>query len=402
MALSFVRRSCAAVVSHSRTGGAVAAGGAPLEAGRAAAAATAAGPPPPPLGDYGAFWAAVSEGAARERARLLADEDEEEERRRRRNRERRGAEAQRSLRVALLGAPNAGKSELTNALVGAAVTAVSPKTNTTRVATLGSVTVGDAQLVLSDTPGVVGREHVRDRSHSRKVQLAWDAACRADHMLFIVDAERQLRTPDPRVPRLVARLADEMERHAVAGEGTPRSALVLNKADLLPRAERPAMLHLARELGALHAFDDVYFLSAKQRQGTDELLERLLEAAVPRPWEMGPDERSDLGEAGIALEVVRSQFFRRLHQELPYAVEPVHVSWEDFRNGSVRIEQDLVVDSERHRKIVVGGKGAAIGQVGRRARLVLESAFNRRVHLILNVVVDARRRRLVRESATGP
>lgn len=299
-------------------------------------------------------------------------------------------ELQKSLRVAVIGAPNAGKSTLVNSLVGEQISAVSHKTNTTRTEMLGAVTHGDTQLVFYDTPGVVSVESIRSGGHTSRVTSAWRAAARADVLLFVIDAERQAGAPDPRVERLIANVSEELERVCmtrVSGVPPPPSVLVLNKVDLLPRPVDLIVGPLSYDLGKLHTFEAHFSLSALTERGTEKLQEFLRERAVQRPWDVPPERATDRSQAAQALEIVREAMFGRLHQELPYTVRIQHVSWQPLADGSVRIEQALMVASHSQRKLVVGSGGATIGQLGIAARKRLEKLFGRRVHLFLRVKI---------------
>lgn len=301
--------------------------------------------------------------------------------------------------MAVVGAPNAGKSTLTNALVGRTITAVSRKTNTTRMEALGALTVGDTQILLVDTPGVVTPESLHGDAHGSRVVNAWRAAASADVIMFLVDAHRQATTPDGRVTRLLARTAEEL---ATAGPPPPRAwlpdaptrrfpppaLLVLNKTDLLPEATRERHLAaLLRELSPLHDFEAAFGVSALDAAGVAPLAAHLATHATLERWPLPPERATDAGPAAQALTATREAMFERLHAELPYGVALRHVSWTDFRDGSVRIEQALVVATDAQRRIVIGRNGATVGQMGIAARKALEKLFGRRVHLILRVKV---------------
>jgi GTPase Era involved in 16S rRNA processing len=225
-------------------------------------------------------------------------------------------------------------------------------------------------------------------------------------------------TPDPRVPSLLSRVAaelaavaPELRAHLARGGGgedgspprpfPPPAVLVLNKTDLLPPAQRQRALELLlRTLSPLHPFDAAFGVSALQRRGVAPLAEHLLAAGRPGAWPLPPERATDAGPAAQALTATREALFDRLHAELPYGIALRHVSWTNFRDGSVRIEQALVVPTDAQRKIVVGRGGAAVGQLGIAARKTLERLFGRRVHLILRVKV-ARGRRAAREGDEG-
>jgi GTPase Era involved in 16S rRNA processing len=214
-------------------------------------------------------------------------------------------------------------------------------------------------------------------------------------------------SPDPRVPALLSRVAAELA--AVAPEASahnegdaerpfpPPAVLVLNKTDLLPAATRQrALASLLASLSPLHPFAAAFGVSSLQKAGTAPLAAHLLACARPATWPLPPERATDAGPAAQALTATREALFERLHAELPYGLALRHVSWTDFRDGSARIEQVLVVPTDAQRKIVIGRGGAAIGQLGISARKTLERLFGRRVHLILRVKV-ARGRRAARE-----
>jgi len=266
------------------------------------------------------------------------------------------------------------------------VTAVSRKTNTTRLETLGALTCGDTQILLVDTPGVVTPESMHGDAHGSRVVGAWRAAASADVILFLVDAHRQATVPDGRVTRLLQRTAEEL---ALAGPAPqrpwladapprpfpPPAVLVLNKTDLLPEATRERHLAaLLRELSPLHDFEVAFGLSALDAAGVAPLAAHLVAHAAKERWPLPPERATDAGPAAQALTATREAMLR-------------HVSWTDFRDGSVRVEQALVVASDAQRRIVVGRHGATVGQMGIAARKSLEKLFGRRVHLILRVKV---------------
>ena len=226
----------------------------------------------------------------------------------------------------------------------------------------------------------------------------------------------QITAPDPRIPNLLSRVAAELvavaphrRRPPWADEASPDAAvadaapfpppavLVLNKTDLLPAASRQrALTSLLSALSPLHAFDAAFGVSSLQRRGVAPLAAHLLSHARPGTWALPPERATDAGPAAQALTATREALFDRLHAELPYGIALRHVSWTNFRDGSVRIEQALVVPTDAQRRIVVGRGGAAIGQLGIAARKTLERLFGRRVHLILRVKV-ARGRRAAQE-----
>jgi GTP-binding protein Era len=324
-------------------------------------------------------------------------------------------ERQKSIRVGILGVPNAGKSELVNALVGAKVSAVSRKTNTTRMETIGTTTREDTQLVFLDLPGIVGPEHYRNKAHESKVTMGWAAASTCDAILFVVDANRQARKADWRVRETIDSLTEQMRKLRYeeflspedeyedaddVGEddedlvtnktSPPPGILVLNKVDLMDRSKRAEQLpELVQSLATdpKKTFSKAFPVSALHSVGTEALFNHLLTLAKYRPWDYSPSESTAMNDRSRAIEVVRESVYDQVHKEICYGIEIVHKSWEDFRDGSVRIEHDLFVKSGGNRKIVVGKDGRTIGQIGVKARHVLEALLGRRVHLLLNVRV---------------
>lgn len=299
-------------------------------------------------------------------------------------------ENQKCIRVGIVGVPNAGKSQLVNTLVGSLVSAVSPKTNTTRGETLACVTKNDTQVLFVDLPGVVGPEHYRNPKHAAKVGSAWAAAASCDSILFIVDAHRQATRPDPRVSELLRGARENLERLRYtkdSGLAIPKSILALNKVDLFDAKTRDHVKRVARDLSTLHPFSHLFPISAKRGAGVCNVLDYFVSEAPSRKWELDPKQTTDKSKIDQAIEVVRECVYQRLHKELPYNVVPLHDTWENFRNGSYKIEQTLVVDSVNVKQIVVGRRGSTIGQIGIRARTILEEVFGTRVHLVLHVKV---------------
>ena len=324
-------------------------------------------------------------------------------------------ERQKSIRVGILGVPNAGKSELVNALVGAKVSAVSRKTNTTRMETIGTTTRDDTQVVFLDLPGIVGPEHYRNRAHESKVTSGWAAASTCDAILFVVDANRQAKKADWRVRETIDAMTEQMRKlryeeflfpeededeekdeenekdDVVTNKAAPPPGiLVLNKVECLDRSKRSEQLpELIQSLATdpKKTFSKAFPVSALHSVGTETLFNHLISLAKPRPWDYSPSESTAMNDRSRAIEVVRESVYDQVHKEICYGIEIVHKSWEDFRDGSVRIEHDLFVKSGGNRKIVVGKDGRTIGQIGVKARHVLEALLGRRVHLLLNVRV---------------
>jgi GTP-binding protein Era len=270
--------------------------------------------------------------------------------------------------VALIGAPNSGKSTLLNRLVGHKLAIVTPKAQTTRNRLLGIATEGRAQIVFVDTPGIFAPRRRLDRA---MVAAAWSGAEDADEALLLVDASRGVNQDTRRI----------LDRLAERGR---RSILALNKIDLVPR-ER--LLGLADALSREGLFDPIFMISGLKGDGVEDV-KRHLAANLPQgPWLFPEDQLSDASERLIAAEVTREQVFLQLHDELPYASTVETEQWEDKPDGSVRIEQVIYVQRPSQRAIVLGEGGKRIKTIGARARAELEDMLDRRVHLFLFVKV---------------
>ena len=244
-------------------------------------------------------------------------------------------EATRCGFIALIGAPNAGKSTLTNALVGSKVTIVSRKVQTTRALLRGIAIVGDAQLVLMDTPGIFAPRRRLDRA---MVTTAWGGAHDADIVVLLIDAKKGV---DEEAEAILARLA----------EVAKPKVLVLNKIDL---TDKPSLLTLAQAINAKAKFDATFMLSAVSHDGVDDLKAWLAAHAPRGPWHYPEDQISDAPMRSLAAEITREKLFNRLHQELPYQATVETDTWKDLRDGSARIEQTIYVERESQRKIVLG------------------------------------------------
>jgi GTP-binding protein Era len=271
--------------------------------------------------------------------------------------------------VAVLGAPNAGKSTLVNALVGQKVAIVSAKAQTTRARLLGIALEGETQIILADTPGIFAPKRRLDRA---MVSAAWEGAEAADAILLVVDPIKlRLRELEP----LLETLATRQER----------KLLVLNKVDV---AVKETLLELARDLTGKVAFDEVFFVSALTGDGVAELKHRLAELMPEGPWHYPEDQVSDASERLLAAEVTREQLYRQLHEELPYdsAVRPETYSVR--KDGSIEIRQQIVIGRESQKAIVLGKRGTRIKAIGEAARKELAELLGVKVHLFLHVKVD--------------
>jgi GTP-binding protein Era len=271
--------------------------------------------------------------------------------------------------VAVIGAPNAGKSTLVNALVGQKVAITSAKAQTTRARLLGIALEGETQIILADTPGIFAPKRRLDRA---MVSAAWEGTVAADAVLLVVDPIKQRRHE---LEPLLMALKDRPERRL----------LVLNKVDA--SAKEP-LLALAQDLTAKVDFDDVFFVSALTGDGVPELKMRLASLMPNGPWHYPEDQVSDASERLLAAEVTREQLYRQLHEELPYdsAVRPE--SYTVRKDGSIEIRQQIVIGRDSQKAIVLGKRGARIKAIGEAARTELSELLGVPVHLFLHVKVD--------------
>jgi GTP-binding protein Era len=270
--------------------------------------------------------------------------------------------------IALIGAPNVGKSTLVNALVGTKVAIVTPKVQTTRALLRGIAIVGSAQLVLIDTPGIFAPRRRLDRA---MVSTAWSGAHDADLICFILDAERGIDEEAEAI----------MERLAGAGQA---KILVLNKVDLVPK---PRLLTLAQDANAKVKFDATFMIAALTGYGVDDVKSWLAAHVRPGPWHYPADEITDAPMRSLAAEITREKLFLRLHQELPYQSTVETEAWKELKGGAIRIEQTIYVERESQRKIVLGKGGSAIKAIGAEARKELSAILEVPVHLFLFVKV---------------
>jgi GTP-binding protein Era len=279
------------------------------------------------------------------------------------------ASARRCGYIALVGAPNAGKSTLLNQLVGARLSIVSPKVQTTRSRLLGIVIEGDSQLIFVDTPGIFSP---RRRLERAMVAAAWAGAGDADIVVLLVDAARGV---DADTEAIIARLK----------AAARRAVLALDKIDLVAPAQ---LLPLADRLAHEGIFDAVFMVSGLTGDGVADLRKHLAAALPEGPWLFPEDQLTDLPQRVMAAELTREQIFLQLHQELPYATTVETERWEERPDGSVRIEQVIHVQRASQRAIVLGKGGRQIKEIGARARAEIERGLGRRVHLFLFVRVS--------------
>ncbi len=274
--------------------------------------------------------------------------------------------------AAILGAPNAGKSTLVNALTGAKVSIVTHKVQTTRFRIRGIFIEGASQIVLVDTPGIFQPKRRLERA---MVEAAWGGAADADVVLLIFDAGRREIDPDTRL------ILDGLKAQG------RRAALVLNKIDTV---KRERLLALAARFQEEGIFTDTFMIAATTGDGLTELRGFLAGAMPEGPWHYPEDQLTDLPMRLIAAEVTREQLFLRLHQELPYALTVETDAWQDFDDGSVKIEQTVYVQRETHKGICLGKGGRTIRAVREAAQAELQAMLERPVHLFLHVKVRER------------
>lgn len=273
--------------------------------------------------------------------------------------------------VAVIGAPNAGKSTLVNALVGQKVAIVSPKAQTTRARLMGIAIDGPAQVLLVDTPGIFEPRRRLDRA---MVAAAWTGAQDADLILLVIDAAAGVNA---QVERILGSIAERQQPLFLA----------LNKVDLI-RKEK--LLALSAELTARLNPDKVFMVSAAQGDGVADLKHALAEAMPEGPWLYPEDEVSDATDRMVAAELTREQVINQLHQELPYATAVETETWEDRPDGSTAIRQQILVERDSQKAIVIGKGGQRLKAIGAAARAEITQHLGRPVHLFLHVKVNPR------------
>jgi len=270
--------------------------------------------------------------------------------------------------VALIGAPNVGKSTLANALVGSKVSIVTPKVQTTRMLVRGIAVEGASQLIFVDTPGIFAPRRRLDRA---MVGSAWSSAQDADLVALVIDARKGIMDDDEAILRTLA-------------DVRAAKVLVLNKVDL---ADKPALLALAQKLNERIEFAATFMISALTGDGVGDLRTWLAGHVPAGPWHYPEDQISDAPARQLAAEITREKLYLRLHQELPYQSAVETDLWKELKDGSVRIEQTIYVERESQRKIVLGKGGQAIKAIGAAARADIAAALEQPVHLFLHVKV---------------
>lgn len=274
--------------------------------------------------------------------------------------------------VAVIGAPNAGKSTLMNTLVGSKVSIVSPKVQTTRTMVRGIAVQDNAQIIFIDTPGIFAPQK---RLEKAMVAAAWQGRDEADIVMLMVDASRKKIDPDTRA--IVERLAQI--------KGDMPCVLVLNKFD---QAKKDVLLQMASELNEKIDFAATFMISALHKDGTNDVMKWLVKNIPVGVWHYPEDQINDMPERLLAAEITREKLFRALYQELPYALTVETEVWEEFDNGDIKISQIVYVARDTHKAIVLGKGGAQIREIGEASRLELQELFETKVHLKLFVKVD--------------
>ena len=270
--------------------------------------------------------------------------------------------------VALIGAPNAGKSTLINTLLGTKVSIVTPKAQTTRSRIIGVSTSDNAQLVFVDTPGIFAPRRRLDRA---MVTAAWNVAFDADIILLLIDVTSGVRSDTEKIINKLIK--------------TKRTAVcVLNKID---RIKRSNLLTMIEELKSKRLFTDFFMISALNGEGVTDLREFLISQLPSGPWHFPEDQLTDMNERLFAAEITREKLFLNLYDELPYSLTVETTGWEDFENGAVRIEQVLYVDKTSHKGITLGRAGTRIKLIRSLAQAELQDLLGRDVHLFIFVKV---------------
>ena len=277
--------------------------------------------------------------------------------------------------TAIIGAPNAGKSTLVNALVGSKVAIVTPKVQTTRMPVRGVAIKDDVQVVFVDTPGIFKPKRRLDRA---MVSSAWSHAGDADALVLLADAQEL--TTNSR-----GRGADDTHEIVKALKKEQRkAALALNKIDGMKRTD---LLPLVQALTSENTFEDVFLISALKGDGVADLFQWVADRMPEGPWLYPEDQAADIPQRLLAAEITREKIYLRLHDELPYASAVETEKWEERKDGSARIDQTIYVQRDGQKAIVLGKGGATIKTIGELARKELEEIFDRRIHLFLHVKV---------------
>lgn len=270
--------------------------------------------------------------------------------------------------VAILGAPNAGKSTLLNKIVGQKIAIVSPKAQTTRTRTAGFSICGNTQIIFHDTPGLLAPKRTLEKVMMHAAEASADEA---DIILYVVDAtDRDVEPSLQQLKRL-----------------KPRAPvwLLLNKVDAL--RDKARLLAMSEKLHAAHPFAETFMIAGGKGDGVDTVLNKLAAALPESPWHFAEDDITDVSSRVLAAEITREQLYLQLGQELPYAAMVETDAWEGFENGSAKITQSIIVEKDGQKAIVIGKGGAKLKAIGEAARAEMKNAFGHDVHLFLHVKV---------------
>jgi GTPase len=286
--------------------------------------------------------------------------------------------------VAVIGAPNAGKSTLVNRLVGTKVSIVTQKVQTTRFPVRGVAIEGDSQMVLVDTPGIFNPRRRLDRA---MVRAAWGRAEDADAVVHLVDAHAQIEVAEGQGTAADRKAAGDVRTILEGLKSAGRRAiLALNKIDLV---RRDRLLALTQTLFDAGVYDEVFMISAADGSGVDDLKRRLADLIPEGPWFYPPDQSADIPARLLAAEITREKVYLRVHEELPYAASVETTAFEERPDGSVRIEQSIYVERDGQRGILLGKGGQTLKWIGEASRHELAELLERPVHLFLHVKVKA-------------
>ena len=276
---------------------------------------------------------------------------------------------QKTLTVALAGAPNAGKSTLTNYLVGEKISIISPKVQTTRDLIRGVFVEGDTQIILVDTPGVFIPKKAR-LLERKIVKTAWSGIRDAELVCLLIDATEGFNNK-------IKIILDEFKKKEI------NNILVLNKVDAV---KKPTLLELTKKITDYYPdFKEIFMISAKTGEGVDKLKQYILNQATEGEWIFKDDELTDIPLKFLASEITREKLFLKLDKELPYNVDVETEKWEEFDNGDIKIQQVIYVSRENQKSIILGKKGQLIKEVGTEARQELSKFLEKKVHLFLFV-----------------
>jgi GTP-binding protein Era len=287
--------------------------------------------------------------------------------------------------AAIIGAPNAGKSTLTNRLVGAKVSIVTQKVQTTRFPVRGVAMAGEAQIILVDTPGIFAPRRRLDRA---MVRSAWGGTEDAEVIIHLVDVQAELAVAEGHAKAADKRAIIDVETIVEGLKSAKKQAiLAINKID---GVKRELMLAVVQKLFETGVYSEVFMISAADGAGVDDLKARLAELMPEGPWLYPEEQTADLPVRLLAAEITREKIYLRVHEELPYSAAVETTAFEERRDGSARIEQTIYVERESQRPIVLGKNGQTLKWIGQKSREELTELLDRPVHLFLTVKVDER------------